>query len=153
MFSSFGLCTEEIIMVPKPFIMQPSGFGHLLFKSCPSLVSPKSIASKITYRVLLVGPWPWAPHQRTNTFRNYKIFIGVSRGTLHPPSLKITPSSVFYHFLWPTFLLLLHHLFFFSSLRSEPWRSFDTFQVPIIQDLQFSATNSGLTQFFFSALK
>jgi len=57
---------------------------------------------------------------------------------------------VFHHFLWPTFLLFLCHLFFFSSRRSEYWRSFNPTQVPIIQDLQLPAQGSGLAKKFLS---
>ena len=44
----------------------------------------------INFKILLVGPWPWAPHQNTNTiiFKSLQSIQGFTRGTLHPPPLK-----------------------------------------------------------------
>ena len=70
---------------------------------------------------------------------------------LHPPPLKLTPSSVFLSF--DHFPRILSDLFFFSSLHSKPWRSFGTSQVPIIQDLQLPAQGLGLAKNFLSKKK
>ena len=97
---------------------------------------------------LLAGPWPWAPHQNNEYIihSENRNFLGCIRGTLHPSPLKLTPSSVFLSF--DQFPHLLSHVFFFSSFHSEPWRSFGTSQVPIIEDLQLPAQGSDPAQIF-----
>ena len=44
----------------------------------------------IYFKVLLVGPWPWAPHQKTkyNNIQKFTVHLGFTWGTLHPPPLR-----------------------------------------------------------------
>ena len=73
-------------MAPKPFVMQPSGFGHLLFKSCPSLASPKYIAQEITSPNIqgsAGGALALSSSPENRYIQKLQVFEGSLRGMLH----------------------------------------------------------------------
>ena len=104
-----------------------------------------------------MGPWPWAPHQRTST-KNYNIFWveittyskvyrafkGLQEGHYILLPLKTTPSSVF--MTSNSFLLLMSHPFLF--LLSCSGLSWLLYKFSIVQDLQFPAASFGSSPLF-----
>ena len=106
------MATHELCRIPQ--LKRCKGYAYrtqgslTIFCSFPSwvqfpivelhttLTSPKELWVSIKYKVLLVGPWPWAPHQKTNTilFNSLQCIQGSIQGMLHSFPLKITPSLV-----------------------------------------------------------
>ena len=67
----------------------PYMFNFPVVKVCLRPKPPTWNLGCINSKVLLVGPWPWAPHQKMNTitFKSLQSIQGFTRGTLHQKSL------------------------------------------------------------------
>ena len=59
----------------------PYTFNFPVVKVCLRPKPPTWNLGYINSKVLLVGPWPWAPHQKTNTIilKNLHIIQGFKR--------------------------------------------------------------------------
>ena len=62
----------------------PYMFNFPVVKVCLRPKPPTWNLGCINFKVILVGPWPWAPHQQTNTiiFKSLQSIQGFTRGTL-----------------------------------------------------------------------